>query len=69
MKPTHNDLCAAIVILGGERIAYNEVRPEEAEHLANRGLACFEDGKWWLTPAGEALLPDLLDGNEIPSLI
>jgi hypothetical protein len=37
--------------------------------LTHLGLVVYEEDDWWLTMAGEMLLPDLLEGNEIGSLI
>ena len=65
---THSELCAAIVIIGGERFAMDQVTQEQTDYLATLGLVCYEDNGWWLTRAGEKLLPDLIDGNEIPRL-
>jgi hypothetical protein len=69
MKPTHEDLCGALAIIGDERAVISEVRPEEIEHLATLGLISHGNDGWELTPAGLKLLPDLVDGNEIPSLV
>ena len=68
MKPTHEQLCHALVAIGAEPCAM-DVRPETLEHLATLGLVHHESSGWVLTPAGSKLLPDLLDGNEIQPLI
>ena len=69
MKPTHEELCGALAIIGDERTAMSEVRPNEIEHLATLGLIYYCEDCWRLTPAGEKLLPALVNGDVIEPLI
>jgi hypothetical protein len=73
MKPTHDDLRFAIAAIGDESVLLSKVRPEAFEHLATIGLIyaviTAEGVEWQMTPAGEKLLPAIIDGNEIPPLI
>jgi hypothetical protein len=69
MKPTHDDLCAAIIVIGA---AYTEPAiadlGPELHRLAELGVAQWSDGSWELTPAGARLLRPSLDGNDIEPL-
>lgn len=73
MKPIHDDLRFAIAAIGDESDLLSEVRPEAFEHLATidiiYAVTTTEGVEWQLTPAGEKLLPAIIDGNEIPPLI
>ena len=69
MKPTHDELCHALIALGSEPCAMEDVRPEALEHLATLGLIHHESTGWVMTRAGDKLLPDLMDGKEIAPLI
>ncbi|HZZ29004.1 MAG TPA: hypothetical protein VFE46_13470 [Pirellulales bacterium] len=69
MKPTHDELCQALVGVGIEPSVLEGVRPEALEHLATLGLIHYDSGEWVVTPAGDKLLPALEDANEIPPLI
>jgi hypothetical protein len=70
MKPTHNDLCVAMLAASAEPWVLSEVKPGCFEHLATIGLACIGDeGKWELTSAGEKLMPAIINGDDIPPLI
>jgi len=68
MSPVHDELCYAIIVDGAERTE-GAVEPETLHRLAELGLAQWSDGEWQLTPAGSNLLPRLIDGEEVESLI
>jgi len=69
MKPTHDELCLALVGVGIEPSVLNDVRPEALEHLATLWLIRYDSGEWVVTQAGDKLLPALEEGKEIKPLI
>jgi len=64
MTPAHDELCHAIIILGGEACAMDEVQPQTLRRLAELGLAHYESPGWTLTPAGMKLLKPLMNGDD-----
>ncbi len=73
MKPTQEDLRFGLAVIGDAREVLSEVPRGVFEHQANIGLIHAvngEDGiEWELTPAGEKLLPAIINGEGIPPLI
>jgi hypothetical protein len=65
MKPTHDDLCAAIIAIGAE---YTTVAPDTIHRLAELRLAQWSNGAWELTADGSKLLKPLLEGERIEPL-
>jgi hypothetical protein len=70
MKPTHNDLCVAMLAASDEPWMRSEVQTECFEHLATIGLVSMgNNGKWKLTQAGEKRIYSIINGDAIPPLI
>jgi hypothetical protein len=70
MKPTHDDLCAAIMAIGAQYCAIEAIEHETLHRMAELGLAQWnsDDATWELTAAAKKLLPSLMDGDEIERL-
>ncbi|HTQ39796.1 MAG TPA: hypothetical protein VMJ32_12275 [Pirellulales bacterium] len=68
MKPTHSELCAAILAVGAEPIGLDTVSDESFQRLVDLGLVIFDGEDWKLTWAGDQLLPAMWDGQDIPNL-
>jgi hypothetical protein len=68
MKPTQAELCQALVIVGSEYAAIDDVRSDTLHRLAELGLIHWNAGEWWLSDAGVKLFPKLSDGHAIADL-